>query len=1521
MPRFGFGFGSHQSNARFIALGASATLPVVSPAPAWTGQPGSGFDAVPVDSPSTGPKSILQLIVPPNQFFSDELLVGVMGGANEKGSLLANMGLEGVEVNFEGMSRTIAAPSFQTFADANGTYRTYFGWWALLRHDGRNGHGRVFFKAKPRDKSIAARVIGPFQFSPQASVHDGRFTVASTADANFQTVGQALSHCRTTGLANPLITIVEAGEYDIADTGQPYEGAGYCTITAAVPDVRIAKPSYSGDSAAALRSRYGGLRFKGSNLSIDMRFISHIHSENGSTRPHWLDGCAIMNSAGPGATWRGALRPVTGTVPAGAWYTECVSYDSSDTFANAKLVRGTNAIGGYGDLYAACPAVIGNTSTSLRSDRTLARDVPALDVRYDGTAASATIELAGEPGAATRLVTVRVAGNPDRNFTLQNSDAAYTANTNYSLANLVAWLKTLPGISATAVDTSWTRAATWLGLSDTAASPFGARNIKDTTLNLVTHIGVKSSLWRVSGDAQNMVVWGNAAIDMAGRSFDLDGQGARHDLLIANNAVQNVRPVGSELPVSSCLDGAHNHVLMVHNTLSTQGMTLRTDRSFISGPGCLIGNNSFAFLAWGANPASTPIVENHIHEQQAAPASLVGLNNVSNTTIGGNETSLYVNDQEGDFTAQGELLTNLAPSVLRYGAVGEPIPPLHSKGSGGGLVLSRPVDVGQTQSGIASSVSQYGITWNFSEPRPVARYANGDWAVEGPVTIISITPGGETIDGQFADNFAYTGRQVHGAVLNAGNRSQVGGSKSGNSGLAAGTGHIQGWDGIEKSDLPPGKNGNTLPPYVDALNVDPGNTGQPLVLTTGSVVKAVSAVKKAEVDPYGAAMLTDLAVLTVVDTLPAGGDMRPGIAGSDKSSPFNKRSLNLSVFRNLPIPGDAPPIGTVLSRMSRLFQLAVPNSIDAKNLSPKNNHDVYGREIGDNVTNALLYLHLAIPGEQKLELLVLVAQLAIDAASRADEGGIGLTNGGGNAWKRAALVMTCAALGLDCPTWMRAAAQNNAAWTEDIQVLTITAGQVEATKQIAGTTPGYPDRPLSRFEPWMIGGNEWGAGGSNWTEVYRDITGSYVFGAVLAVRLTAGAEGPLWNNPPVFDYFLASYWHHEVVQRLAVQAGLGTNAPSRFHSAMSESYRPAIVDPPRVTAFVNGSPSGTASPTSSDPYPGSVLRLVSDKAFDMTRVPSANAFTVRVDGAVVPFTLAGIWRNVIGLLLTQKVTRNQSVTVAYAPPPSDRARSVDGVELAAISPPMEADNITPSIGGDNASYPVVKFASSDRYEVVSSGQKLGANSAQGTLWISHFKLLTSTPGTFFGTLGGNPPIRLTFSGNTALRIQLRDTTGGIVAQLITTPLTVGSAYSIRADWDLSDPSAASGFKLRLNGNSAIGAGNSWSGGSGKEVHWSRNVGQKYMVGSTAIELGGLWLNTTERVTDPTQVAKFSELTNGSLGIGTLGAGITGTQPQVFLVGDASQWNDPAGINRGSSAKFFKITSSPGVTGISGNKWT
>ena len=41
---------------------------------------------------------------------------------------------------------------------------------------------------------------------------------------------------------------------------------------------------------------------------------------------------------------------------------------------------------------------------------------------------------------------------------------------------------------------------------------------------------------------------------------------------------------------------------------------------------------------------------------------------------------------------------------------------------------------------VAAEISQFGITWTFDDSYPYGQFANGDFWVAGPVTIIQISP-------------------------------------------------------------------------------------------------------------------------------------------------------------------------------------------------------------------------------------------------------------------------------------------------------------------------------------------------------------------------------------------------------------------------------------------------------------------------------------------------------------------------------------------------------------------------------------------------------------------------------------------------------------------------------------------------------------------------------------------------------------------------------------------------------------
>jgi hypothetical protein len=1507
---FGFGFGSHRnSSSRFVVIGQDSSLPVIVPSSAWNGTAGSGFSTVPADPVRVTAKPAMQLIVPPNQFYSDELLVGVMAGASDGGSMVANMGLRRVVVHCEGASRTIDSPSFQTFADANGTYRTHFGWWTILRNDGRHGHVQVYFEAVPNDASMQSRVMGPYQFSPQAHLHDASVTVAAAGPADFTSIAAAIAHCRSSAFQNPLVTITEAGSYDIADGTQAYEGQGYCTIAASVPGVRIAKPGYTSDAAGALRSRYGGLRFKGANLTIDMRYISEIYSEAGATRSHWLDGCNVVSSDGPGALWRGVTRPVNWMVRDGGWFTECTVDDCGNTFRLAKLVRGTTETDGVQDLYSGCPTVVGNVSSGHRSDTTLATEIPALSVRYSGTAATATIELAGANSATTRTVTVKIAGSADRTYALHKTEAAYASGSNYTLQQLVAWLNTIPSVTATLIDSTSGRAAAWLSLAGLTGGAFGARDIKAAALTLVTYIDVSGSWWEAGTLTENVIIWDNLATGTVARDFNLGGTEPKRDFLIANNAIQNVKTAPQSAALASEFDGANSHVVVVHNTLSTQGIIFRTDSAYSSNGHDLLANNSVRSITWSGAAGAAVIRNNHIHAGQTEPASAAGQPNVSGTTIGGDDFTLYVNDRGGDFRANGPLVTSLAPSLLRYNASGQVLSATDVKGA---FAIGPQVPVT-----IARSVTQYGITYTFSEDRPVAQYPTGDWRVLGPVTITSMSPASTRMSGTYYQGGTYPLSWVHGAQVNPGNRSWALG------GLAANNkdNQPQGLNGIPSSTNYSGTG------YSHASNQDPAATGQPLDVTTGSVMKFVSLIPPSTATRPGGA---DMAVLTVVDDLGPQNALRPGVATSAKTHLFTEDDWDLTVFKNFLKPPTAPSAAQAIANVQRAYALQFTDSVNSENAHAGNNHPSYGREISVQVYTSALCLHLDYTPAEKRAILNGLYGIAIDWFERLREGGECMVPaGGGNQWKKCVLVIVTAALRNAANTAARDAlramcdAQRNYLMAEDKQMRPINQAIIE--------TPRVYDITRERdvYTQWMEGAvdfaegargsSDYGAGGPNWDAPYRVVFCNAAIGGILAVMATTGAKA-LWNRDEVFEYYRFHY-AKELALGTVGAAGDSNYIPAFFRDVLAMAW-PADPNPPTVVAAK---------------VKDNVLWLRFDKALDFNAVVELSDHTVKVNGATIsgiergkyvlgpaPSKTAGarfpngIFNTNVGIILPGPVTALDRVTYSYAGGTgANKLRSaLHNVNVAPIAD-MPVENVTPSVGGINLDYPIVAFSAvrQDRLQVAGAKAFDTQNTPTGTIFFPRIRLEAAPIAAvkLLSAASGSATIECQIrSSDRRMNLLLRNGGGSAFVQIRTPALAVGVDYWIAIAWDTSQLSSSAGCNIVINGTAYTSLG-TWStdGTINRDVKWSE--AQNYAMG---IELtghfGGVYLNCRERVSlaglggVSGVPSKFFEGQGTNLSIGTLGVGITGRQPELFIMGNAAQYNDAdVGINRGSGPKFFR----------------
>lgn len=663
MPGFGFGFGSLRARNPVATVPAVPPIgiPELEPSADWVGTAGSGFDgqfgATPSDPTRVTAKPVCRLLVPDLQWFTDQILVGVYAGANNQGSLFDNMGLDRVICHYEGEEADIVAPSFQTFTDANGNPVTYFGWWISLKHTGTNGHAQVYFEAVPKDATMQNRVIGPFQFSPQASLHDYSVVVAPSAPVeagvSYQSYSDARSYLRGVSAQNPLITFTEAStDHPMDNDGvQWHPSNGRLTVTATAP---VSFDATTGISY--FRPFTNGIHFRGSNITLDFHTATELYQENTNSIGHWLDGISITNSNGRNDLFEKRPRNnIAWIVRGNPWFTECSISYTWNSCMNSSLARGCALADVWGDVFNDSKLVIGNTLDNFESN--WFRDpVEALQLTYTGSAATATIE---SSGTSTKTFTIKEDGSTVSTFVVQSSSAAFATNTNYTVTNIAAWMNGLTDWSATVIDD--TRAGYVLGLSTgTPGAAFAAQSAKGVALSLYTAFDVHGDFWQKQDTGsydENVAVIGNLAFNTYAQDLLFGGTSGMKDVLVLNNAFDNQDDDGQY----SQMARDHQHVVIAHNSWSQQGFWFRTDSNYTGDGYCLLSNNVGPEFEWvGAVDADVVVAGNHQFAGSSAPSGSTG------TTIGGTKATLFADATTGDFTPLGDLLASPRASVARY---------------------------------------------------------------------------------------------------------------------------------------------------------------------------------------------------------------------------------------------------------------------------------------------------------------------------------------------------------------------------------------------------------------------------------------------------------------------------------------------------------------------------------------------------------------------------------------------------------------------------------------------------------------------------------------------------------------------------------------------------------------------------------------------------------------------------------------------------------------------------------------
>lgn len=431
------------------------------------------------------------------------------------------------------------------------------------------------------------------------------------------------------------------------------------------------------------------------------------------------------------------------------------------------------------------------------------------------------------------------------------------------------------------------------------------------------------------------------------------------------------------------------------------------------------------------------------------------------------------------------------------------------------------------ESAAATQLSQFGITWKFSQNVQYGQYANGDYWVVGPVNIIEITP----------ISTVANGRTINGSMVNP----------------SAREGGSQGFDSAMYAQYGPA--------FDATLNVarPGGNTisaANPLVIAPNSSLISTISHPTAGNRPQ----LTDAAVLTIVSAPPPAGSFRPPYQGTDKTHRWNQSSLNFSILKALPKTSGIPSIASLENNFSRPW-IEINTSWIGRYMHPSNNQPDYGRDIAILLGSGLLSLHADYTNDQKRKLYTNIVQIGLDFYGAARTGAQWRDLGGHNQGRKMPMILAGLSLN-DSSILAYADASKYSIFQEDRQTWIVSQNDVGRTLYTAD------GRPRVQYLQSDIGIAEWGEqhtsqpnrDGRNWDAYYRDIVGSSVVAHALFAHLTPGAK-EAWNWEPFFRYMDRFF-------ELDKERTSGGNTIPSFHRSFWTAYRDhtanhAQSEPPR----------------------------------------------------------------------------------------------------------------------------------------------------------------------------------------------------------------------------------------------------------------------------------------------------------------------------------------------------------------------
>ncbi|MEM7703265.1 MAG: sialate O-acetylesterase [Pseudomonadota bacterium] len=654
------------SGSSVVNSASPSQFPTITTGSSWDGAAGSGFITPPADPARTTAKPVLRLIEPPHQHFTDTLTVGAAAMANNSGTLIG--GVAAVRFYFEDDTPLeVATPSFRTLTRVDGSTYECLGYWVdLQKPSSAQGAAQLYIEAVPTDATMQNRVIGPFLYYPSAVQHDFQTTVGTAGDHT--TFNAAKEAARNSGAANPLIELLDDGDYALSQGGPGYIPTGYLTVRPA-PGVS-ARFTLGAGNEAVWDQNIGRLWLE--DIAIDLDTIAAIKTQGGAGQV--LKRCRAERAGGR-QLWFKNTPPDSYFVEGPAYLLECYTdgvYEVGD--ANA-LMRGTINERGFGDITSSCPATLYNTFHDWDWLDIAPVDIPRMTISYSGTGSSVTLSRSfqgsGPQTNRLRIFTLKVDGVTaltfeawqfwDRYDEPVTDDGATPATVRgYEVQHFVEALNAVPEFSATLQNNDVAARALNLQGSDDNAD-FGDTEIisGDGSYDLIADIDLHAGA--ISGNTgENRIHLFDQITDFNDSLLWNYSQNPGYkDVIIAGCVIgQGGDPVVGS---NNLIANDYSHVVFVHNSVRGQNVFLGRSTGTTSWDSyCLFSNNASPTLGDNSNTNQVQGANNHL------AADTIVSSNFTGTIVAGSTASWFPNADQRDFSAAGELAANPKPPTMVY---------------------------------------------------------------------------------------------------------------------------------------------------------------------------------------------------------------------------------------------------------------------------------------------------------------------------------------------------------------------------------------------------------------------------------------------------------------------------------------------------------------------------------------------------------------------------------------------------------------------------------------------------------------------------------------------------------------------------------------------------------------------------------------------------------------------------------------------------------------------------------------